>query len=342
MGRLTSIKLIGLVVAAAASMFLASPIAAADPSATTHSIASGWGGAGITVLCFDKTGFSCAGGGYNGTSGQIGGNGWTTRQYWAWGSPAANGARHNCTTYAAYRLQVNGYAYPGWTANANGWDTSAWNANPRVDVNQVPAVAAIAQWNGGSAGHVAYVEAVTSSYIETTSDNYGGGTDHLRIALNSPYMPDNFIHFKDIVPSALVRAVATSDGHIQLFQVTNGVVEQNWYSPATGATGNWVSAAGMPGGVHAVGNPAVVPRPGQQVIDVFVSASDGLIRETWYNWGTGAWGGWIAISGATVTGDPQAVATTDGHDQIFADANGVVEQNWFSPATGATGNWQTI
>jgi hypothetical protein len=36
------------------------------------------------------------------------------------------------------------------------------------------------------------------------------------------------------------------------------------------------------------------------------------------------------------------VATADGHDQIFADANGVVEQNWFSPATGATGNWKTI
>jgi hypothetical protein len=86
----------------------------------------------------------------------------------------------------------------------------------------------------------------------------------------------------------------------------------------------------------------VVPRAGQQVIDLFTGSSDGLIRETWYNWGNGAWGGWITIAGAAFTGDPQAVATTDGHVQIFADANGAVEQNWFSPATGATGNWKTI
>jgi surface antigen len=149
---------------------------------------------GVTSLCYDKTGFSCAGGGYNGTSSQIGGNGWTTAEYWAWGSPGPNGTRHNCTTYAAYRLQQNGYHYPGWTSNANGWAVSA--SKDGVTVNQTPAVGAIAQWNKGD-GHVAYVEAVTSSYIETTSDSYDGGTDHLRISLNSAYMPDNFIHFKD-------------------------------------------------------------------------------------------------------------------------------------------------
>jgi CHAP domain len=57
-------------------------------------------------------------------------------------------------------------------ANANGWDTGAWNAAPRVFVDQTPVVGAIAQWNAGSAGHIAYVEAVTSSYIETSTDSY--------------------------------------------------------------------------------------------------------------------------------------------------------------------------
>src|SRR5580698_3209283 len=139
--------------------------------------------------------------------------------------------------------------------------------------------------------------------------------------------------------SALVRAVATSDGDVQLFEVSNGAIEENWYSPATGAIGNWVSPGAMQNGAQAAGDPAVVPRAGQQVIDAFVRSTDGQIRETWYNWGTGQWGGWIVVSGSTFTGDPQVVATSDGNDQVFADNNGVIEENWFTPATGAIGNW---
>ncbi len=169
-------------------------------SHSTHPIpGDGQDSGGVTSLCFDATGFSCAGAGYNGTSAQIGGQGWSPSQYWAYGSPGPNGTRHNCTAYAAYRLQRNGYAFPGWTANADDWAAQA--ADHGVTVNQTPAVGAIAQWNR-STGHVAYVEAVTSTYIETTSDSYEGGTDHLRILLSSAYMPDNFIHFKDVAASA--------------------------------------------------------------------------------------------------------------------------------------------
>jgi len=241
-----------------------------------------------------------------------------------------------CTSFAAFRLSSrNGFTMP-FHDNATNWGPDASSRGYPVDMK--PAVGSIAWW---SSGHVAWVEEVNGSNvtIEEYNFNFTHNYSERTIAASSV---SGYIHFNDIVPSALVRPVVTSDGHIQLFEVTGGVVEQNWYSPATGATGNWASAAGMPAGVHATGNPAVVPRSGQQVIDVFVGSSDGLIRETWYNWGTGAWGGWIAISGATFTADPQAVATADGHDQIFADANGVVEQNWFSPATGATGNWKTI
>jgi surface antigen len=169
----------------------------ANPSGSVHSIPGGnMSSGGVFTLCYDSSGFSCAGGGYNGTSGQIGGNGWTTGQYWSYGSSGPNGTRHNCTTYAAYRLQQNGVPYPGWTDNANGWDDKAWARGTQVD--QTPAVGAIAQWNGGSAGHVAYVEVVTDTYIETTSDSFGGGTDRQRISRTSSYSPDNFIHFKDI------------------------------------------------------------------------------------------------------------------------------------------------
>jgi hypothetical protein len=64
--------------------------------------------------------------------------------------------------------------------------------------------------------------------------------------------------------------------------------------------------------------------------------------ETWYNWGNGDWGGWITIAGATFTSGPQAVATSDGHDQIFANSAGTTRQNWFSPANGDIGDWITV
>jgi surface antigen len=177
-----------------AFLFAAQPSLAA-PSGSTHAIPGGnMHSAGVDTQCYDASGFSCAGGGYNGTSGQIGGNGWTSSQYWAYGSAGPSGSRHNCTTYAAYRLQQNGYGFPGWTDNANGWDTQA-NAHG-TPVDQTPAVGAIAQWNSGT-GHVAYVEEVTAEYIVTTSDSYGGGTDRQKISRSSAYMPDNFIHFKD-------------------------------------------------------------------------------------------------------------------------------------------------
>jgi hypothetical protein len=55
-----------------------------------------------------------------------------------------------------------------------------------------PAPGAIAQWNGGSFGHVAYVEVVTDAYIEVTDDNYGlNTTDRWRINTTSPAWPDN-------------------------------------------------------------------------------------------------------------------------------------------------------
>ena len=41
----------------------------------------------------------------------------------------------------------------------------------------------------------------------------------------------------------------------------------------------------------------------------------------------------------SVTSDPQAVATSDGHDQVFGTGAGYVEQSWLSPGNGAVGGW---
>jgi surface antigen len=194
-----------MVVAAMASpVFTAT--AHAGVAGATHSIP--WGGQnsyGVTTLCHDATGFSCTGAGYNGTLAEFGTSGW--KSYWSYGSPGPNGTKHNCTTYAAYRLLRNGYGFPGWTDNANGWARDA--ASRGVPVDQNPIVGSIAQWSGGSSGHVAYVEAVTSTYIVITSDNFSSGasqgTNRLLIQRTSPYMPDNFIHFRDTYIGAIVQ-----------------------------------------------------------------------------------------------------------------------------------------
>jgi hypothetical protein len=134
-------------------------------------------------------------------------------------------------------------------------------------------------------------------------------------------------------------AAATSDGHDQVFATaSSGTLAMNWFDPGSGRIGGGSSVAGM----TVQGTSALVARSGQSVIDAFVRNSAGQIVETWYNWGTGQWGGWITISGATLTSSPEAVATSDGHDQIFAVNNGSIEQNWFAPSTGQIGNWVTI
>lgn len=194
-----------MVVAAMASPAFTAT-AQASVAGTVHPIP--WGGQnsyGVTTLCHDATGFSCAGAGYNGTSAEFGSSGWVS--YWSFGSPGPNGTKHNCTTYAAYRLLQNGYGFPGWTDNANGWARDA--ASRGVTVDQTPIVGSIAQWNKGT-GHVAYVEAVTSTYIVITSDNFSStstsyGTNRLYILRTSQYMPDNFIHFRDTYIGAIVQ-----------------------------------------------------------------------------------------------------------------------------------------
>jgi hypothetical protein len=206
-----------------------------------------------------------------------------------------------------------------------------------------------------SGGHVLIVSAVSGSSITFVSQNAASvitsGTlikGNLTIAAsgNWTYPVDGVVHAPASTgpggSSPVVRAVATSDGHVQLFDVSNGTIYQNWYSPVGGSIGGGSSAPPMANGAQPAGNPAVVPRSGQPVIDLFVRSSTGQIQETWYNWATGQWGGWIAVSTAAAAGDPQAVATSDGHDQVFIDNNGVIEQNWFSPATGATGDWVVI
>ncbi|WP_345454067.1 CHAP domain-containing protein, partial [Nocardioides marinquilinus] len=88
---------------------------------------------------------------------------------------------HNCTLYAAWRLQRNGMPDPrrSW-GRAGLWG----NTLPKGPA----AVGAIAWWSGNP-GHVAYVEEVSGNRVRVSADNYvpsGGYTDSGWIPITAP------------------------------------------------------------------------------------------------------------------------------------------------------------
>ncbi|KRE55314.1 CHAP domain-containing protein [Phycicoccus sp. Soil748] len=117
-----------------------------------------------------------------------------------WGYPV-NSSGNNCVNYVAYRLARNGVKQQSGMGNGGQWATSAKSRGYVVD--RTPRTGSIAQWNYGSAyapsaGHVGYVEEVTSSYIAISDSSWGGGySSRWRVYKGDRNWPSNFIHFKD-------------------------------------------------------------------------------------------------------------------------------------------------
>ncbi len=176
-GRRTLRCCLALVVATAGALPL---LALAGPAGANE---------GMQLVC-DRADYGCVEGtGYRGQG--------------LWGANYGK-TGHNCTSYVSYRLSQLGVAQP-WRpmGNANQWDD---NARGKAVVDDIPAVGAVAQWEGGTRlapgarGHVAYVEEVTASGIEVTDDTNAGRTRRIRISRGSPYWPDDFVHIHDVVP----------------------------------------------------------------------------------------------------------------------------------------------
>lgn len=141
--------------------------------------------------------------------------------------------------------------------------------------------------------------------------------------------------------SPSVRTISTSDGHIQTFKISNGALSVNWYGPSDGMRGAWSQPVGLP--AQAQGAPAVIQRPGQNVVDVFVRGGNNQVYTTWYNFQYGQWGGWIGMGGGpfSFTSNPQVVLGAYGNYQVFGTGGNVVEQNWYNPNSGNFGGWTT-
>jgi surface antigen len=221
---------------------LASQSASASAATTTHE--TPWAGeVGVTALCAPNASYACTDDGYNTWTASP--SGWAWTEYGNGIASQNSYGPHNCTLYVAYRLQESGLAYPGWHDNADNWATDAASAG--AVVNNTPSLGAVAQWNSPStSGHVAFVEQVTSTFIVVTADNYqsssaaympGGYTDSYEIALTSPAMPDNFIHFA----SAVATPVAPSNGSFVSYLSKNYVIAGG----APEYIGGWATVGGI-------------------------------------------------------------------------------------------------
>ncbi|WP_313408255.1 Ig-like domain repeat protein [Aeromicrobium sp.] len=101
---------------------------------------------------------------------------------------------HNCTNYAAYRMQQAGVPEPRiLLGNARDWHTNAKKLG--YTVNQRPAVGAIGQWSKRSS-HVAYVEEVGNGYLILSEDSYTSKVyRRYKVLTGASWYPERFIHF---------------------------------------------------------------------------------------------------------------------------------------------------
>jgi surface antigen len=107
--------------------------------------------------------------------------------------------KRECVSFAAWRVRqrlgvdfTNSYRGVHW-GNANNWDNAALSAGVRVD--HTAKVGAIAQWNTGTYGHVAYVARVNGDgtilleeYNYLSAHNY----DTRTVSASSV---ENYLHF---------------------------------------------------------------------------------------------------------------------------------------------------
>jgi surface antigen len=161
-------------------------------AATLAMIAPAVGGTsaayGSQTECFSY-GYSCTPG-YDATNAA---GGWAWKYYGGSYAETPTGY-HNCTLYAAWRLEQNGLGNPGLWGNAFEWIN-------HTSHNNTPAVGAIAWWGsevGGGFGHVAYVEQIRGSEVFLRADNYAGGGGYTDSGWIPASSADAFLHPHDL------------------------------------------------------------------------------------------------------------------------------------------------
>ena len=107
--------------------------------------------------------------------------------------------KRECVSFVAWRLRQ--YKVPDFNnhwrgvhwGNANNWDNAARSIGLVVDHR--PAAGAVAQWNSGSFGHVAFVARVHADGTVTLEEYNKGGTHNYSTRRVDASAVENYIHF---------------------------------------------------------------------------------------------------------------------------------------------------
>ncbi|HEY8729655.1 MAG TPA: hypothetical protein VIL94_08725, partial [Acidothermaceae bacterium] len=119
----------------------------------------------------------------------------------------------------------------------------------------------------------------------------------------------------------------------------------NWFEPTTGRHGGW-SVFGNRPPTTMTGVPVLVPIPGLPqigifLVDVFLRGTDGRIYQGDFETFAGGVQGWVVLAGLTAN-PPDAVGTSDGHDQVVTTSGGGAAVDAFNHFTGATSGWRPL
>jgi surface antigen len=171
-----------------------------------------------------------------------------TEGTWAWshygGQYAVNAnGYHNCTLYAAWRLEQNGMSDPGNWGDAVTWSNYTSH-------NHTPAIGSIAWWGSEvdqGHGHVAYVDQINGNQVHVIADNFAGSdkngyTDAGWILASSV---DAFLHPHDLSASPGTDGIGYYDPSDYSFHLRNSL--------SSGAS-DYAFVRGAPGDIPLVGN----------------------------------------------------------------------------------------
>ncbi|MGD0852727.1 MAG: CHAP domain-containing protein [Acidimicrobiales bacterium] len=159
------------------------------------------GTASASYLC-KSSGYACTIDGYSATTMT---NNWAAKYYGSDTKGGIGSPPHNCTLFAAWMLARNGLPDPG-----RSWGYGdQWGVTLAADTNHTPAVGAIAWYDGGTMGHVAYVERVNwlNHTVFLVSDNYAANSQGYTSNEWAPFTePTGYIHLRDLTtPQPLAR-----------------------------------------------------------------------------------------------------------------------------------------
>lgn len=134
-----------------------------------------------------------------------------------------------CTSFVAWRLNNNNgvpfhnyYGGVRW-GHAYNWDDAARSIG--ITVNSTPAVGAVAYWDSGTYGHVAWVSAVSSGNItiEEYNVNWNGNYNTRTISSSDP---SGYIHIRDLNVEPKVSFSPWSDDRFTYIRETDAAIGQ--------------------------------------------------------------------------------------------------------------------